>query len=68
MVWIIVQQAELKEKENFAIVDVVIIEEAEEEMMGAKSPMSKVLQRMAFNITILNATEGHILSNYWYKN
>lgn len=65
MVWIIVQQAKLKEKENFAILEVVIVEEAEEEMVGAYSPMSKVSQRMTFNITIFNATEGHIISHYW---
>jgi len=56
MVRTMVQQAKVEEEEDFVVVEVVAMEEAEEGMMGIGSPMSKVTQRMASNVIIVSAT------------
>ena len=47
---IIVQQVEAEEEENFTVVEAVVMEEAEEEILGIGSPMNKATQKMAFNV------------------
>ena len=47
---IIVQQVEAEEEENFAVFEAVVMEEAEEEILGISSPMNKATQKMAFNV------------------
>lgn len=42
------------EEKDFAVVEVVVMEEVEEEIMGACSPMSKATQKM-FNFIISTA-------------
>lgn len=56
MVRTMVQHAEVEEEENFVVVVVMGMEEVEEGMVGIGSPMSKVTQRMAFNVIIICAT------------
>ena len=49
-----VRQAKVQEEEDSVVVEVVAIEEAEEGTMGIGCPMSKVTQRIAFNVIITN--------------
>ena len=54
MVRIMVQQEGVEEEEDSVVVEVVATEEAEEGMMCIGSPMSKVTQRMTFNVIIVS--------------
>ncbi|KAH0657835.1 hypothetical protein KY289_026583 [Solanum tuberosum] len=52
---IMIQQIEVVEEEDFAVVEVMVMEEVEEEIMGTCSPMSKATQKMVFNFIIATA-------------
>uniref|UniRef100_A0A3Q7HM55 Uncharacterized protein n=1 Tax=Solanum lycopersicum TaxID=4081 RepID=A0A3Q7HM55_SOLLC len=48
----VIVQVEVDEKEDFAVVEVVVMEEAEEEILVIGIPMNKETQKMAFNVII----------------